>query len=515
MMWLHITTAIIIGALSAFVALWWVARSTSGAKGYGFGSDTSLSFLFEDGQLIDASDDAEAMLEAAGEPADWSGVTNLFRGRFALPNGRLALPDVDGIEFYKARESADTGLLEVSRTGRRVRLDLGQADRTGAVSGQKLHVITRELETLRRANEAAPFPIWQTTPDGVVRWHNPAYAEMYQKVFEKTPVADRPLFRLPDTPLEKGTTQRVPVTPPKTRKTVWYDVHRADTQSGEFYAAVDANAIVHAEAAQRNFVQTLAKTFAHLTIGLAIFDDNRQLVLFNPAVIDLTGLGADFLSSRPNLLSFFDELRNRRLMPEPKNYNSWRQQIADLVAAAADGRYSETWTLDSGRTYRVNGRPHPDGAIAFLIEDISAEVSLKRKFRAELDLGKSVLDHMDMAVAVFTSDGVMSLSNRAYQDMWGIDPENSFAAFTVVDCLKEWNRVCEPTPSLSEIRDFVLDIGERAAWSSDIRTKAGAKLLLDVIPMASGTTLVRFKTDHDTPAAPSLPETEPTVDEHT
>lgn len=492
MMWLHVTMAIVIGAATALTALWWIARTHPGSKGYGFGNDTSLSFLFEDGQLVDASDDAEALLDAAGEPPDWSGVTNLFRGRFALPQGRLTFPKRDGIEFYRAREDGDAGLLEVSKTGHRVRLDLAQSDWTGAASGQKLHIITRELETLRSANEAAPFPVWQARADGSIRWHNPAYGTLYRTIFNKDPVGDRPLFRLPETPLELGKSRRVPVTPPNTRKTVWYDVQRANTQSGDFYSAVDANAIVHAEAAQRNFVQTLAKTFAHLTIGLAIFDDNRQLVLFNPAVIDLTGLGADFLSSRPNLLSFFDELRNRRLMPEPKNYNSWRQQIADLVAAAADGRYSETWTLDSGHTYRVNGRPHPDGAIAFLIEDISAEVSLTRRFRAELELGQSVLDHIESAVAVFSSDGLLAMSNEAYREMWRVDPANSFANVTVVDCLRDWGMECEASPVLADIRDFVLDLGDRTAWSANLKTKTGDALIVDAMPMVSGTTMVRF-----------------------
>jgi PAS domain-containing protein len=53
---------------------------------------------------------------------------------------------------------------------------------------------------------------------------------------------------------------------------------------------VDVTEIVRAQQAQKNFVQTLTKTFATLSIGLAIFDRNRQLMLFNPALIDLTAL---------------------------------------------------------------------------------------------------------------------------------------------------------------------------------------------------------------------------------
>ncbi|NCW08109.1 MAG: diguanylate cyclase, partial [Rhodobacterales bacterium] len=81
---------------------------------------------------------------------------------------------------------------------------------------------------------------------------------------------------------------------------------------------MDITEIVRAQQAQKNFVQTLTKTFATLSIGLAIFDRNRQLMLFNPALIDLTALTADFLSARPNLLTAFDKLWDNQIMPETK-----------------------------------------------------------------------------------------------------------------------------------------------------------------------------------------------------
>ncbi len=143
----------------------------------------------------------------------------------------------------------------------------------------------------------------------------------------------------------------------------WYDTSQQVIDGLVVAHAVNIDAVIDAEVAQRNFVQTLAKTFAQLSIGLAIFDRKGQLALFNPALIDLTRLPAEFLSARPDMLSFFDRLRESRMMPEPKNYGSWRQEIADLIKAAADGRYLETWTLESGQTYRVSGKPHPDRAV--------------------------------------------------------------------------------------------------------------------------------------------------------
>jgi hypothetical protein len=73
----------------------------------------------------------------------------------------------------------------------------------------------------------------------------------------------------------------------------------------------------------------------------------------------LLGLSPEYLSARPTLLSFFDNLRDHQIMPEPKNYRSWRESMAELVNAASEGSYLETWSLPSGLTYRVSGRPHP------------------------------------------------------------------------------------------------------------------------------------------------------------
>ena len=175
--------------------------------------------------------------------------------------------------------------------------------------------------------------------------------------------------------------------------------------------ALPADAAVQAETALRDFMQTLTKTFAHLHVGLAIFDQQRQLQLFNPALLDLTGLPVDFLSMRPSLLSVLDAMRDRNMIPEPKDYRGWRRQLVELEKAAASGLYEETWSLPGGQTYRVIGRPHPNGAIALMFEDISGEMLRTRRYRADLELGQSVIDQMDEAIAVFSEGGQLVMSN--------------------------------------------------------------------------------------------------------
>ena len=78
--------------------------------------------------------------------------------------------------------------------------------------------------------------------------------------------------------------------------------HRPTVQDHEtlwFASPVDGE--VRAEAARREFMQTMSKTFAQLSTGLAIFDRKRALIHFNPALLDITGLDFEALGSKPDL----------------------------------------------------------------------------------------------------------------------------------------------------------------------------------------------------------------------
>lgn len=445
-------------------------------------------FLFDDQQIIGASTDAQPFLGQNPSDLDWAQLYQRLKDRYpGFPKSQRNIQD-HGPLILSAQDCSDTSdvvcewIDGITRVHLRVQPDPNAA--TPALS--------QDLKTVQHAMELAPYPVWFADEAGSVNWFNAAYGTLCQKVRGKTPETPRPLFKsIPDKGLP-GKRTRTSIAVANTDQRLWFDVSIVSHDAGQLCYAVDVNAVVDAEVAQRNFVQTLAKTFAQLSIGLAIFDRNRQLALFNPALIDLTDLPADFLSARPNLLSFFDRLRDQRMMPEPKNYGSWRQQMAELVAAAADGRYQETWSLPSGSVYSVRGRPHPDGAVAFLIEDITAEITLTRRFRSDLEMTQSILDRMNDALVVFSEGGGLIFSNATYRAMWEVDPENSFVQMSVLDATRSWQDRCQATPVLGEIRDFVASRENRADWWSQIHLKSGEALTCSVFPIQNGATMVSF-----------------------
>ncbi len=465
-------------------------------------ADNQLRFLFDGMDLINATPAAQTMLDITvqheQEATDWVRLREMLLPRYStfpaypedvLDNGRLIVPSDDIGPQARIEIEALDGTVRVSMINEQ------GADGQGQVNVHRLQLVELELNTLRRAIQGAPYPVWQMNASGTVTWANDAYRSLANSVnaFEEHADDTIPhIFTIPDHLEAGGARVRLSLSASGSGKARWFDVSSVQFGDQVMNYANDVSAVVQAEMAQRNFVQTLTKTFAQLYIGLAIFDRNRQLALFNPALVDLTALPADFLSSRPNLLSFFDKLRDNRVMPEPKNYSSWREKIADLVAAAADGRYLETWELPMGQTYRVSGRPHPDGAVAFLFEDISAEISLTRRFRSELELGRAALNNVDQSIAVFSPSGVLTISNTAFREMWGVDPDMSFAEFTIFDAMDLWKSRYEMPELWKQLHDSVLGQVDRLEWSDHIRTESGDLIECRCSPLGGGTTMVTF-----------------------
>ncbi|MCF6233797.1 MAG: PAS-domain containing protein [Rhodobacteraceae bacterium] len=448
--------------------------------------------LFDGNHLIEASTSACAAFKTDEIGFDWTRLHDALSQRF--PSFPENPDDVRSkkVLVIPARGSDDKGRAICEWIDGITRVVL----RDGASGQVRAPAVIRENDIPYNLAKNGPNPSWQIDLDGSILWSNLAYDRLSRRMAgSKT---DAPPVPFPSVTCKRqaGKMTRTSVAIPGCEKKLWYNIFVVRQDSGILCYAVDINAVVDAEQAQRNFVQTLAKTFAHLSIGLAIFDRNRQLALFNPALIDLTTLPADFLSARPNLFSFFDRLRDQRVMPEPKNYSSWRQQMADLVAAAADGRYQETWTLPSGSVYSVTGRPHPDGAVAFLIEDITAEITLTRQFRTDLEINQSMLDQMDNAIAVFSDRGGLCFANRAYRDLWGVDPESSFVPMTVLDATRTWQGLCHPTPILGEVREFVGLHENRAEWQGQMQLLTGQTIKCAVFPISHGATMVVFTRDH-------------------
>ena len=476
----------------AVLSLWIVARFDRQQAGPLTRGVRSASFRIADGKLTAIGTPATTLLGLVSKSGDtgWAQLRRALSPRFpALPETEDGARSSAPATFEAARTD-DAARLHIAKRGSGLGITLDDPV-AATVADRHLRLdLTRQLMDIDTVAGLLPCPVWLESASGHIEWANRACSDLLAQTESRRSF---PGFDLPLPADSESVTKRAAIEDPRTGIAHWFSVTRRRTPDGRTLGlAIDIDAVIDAEVAQRKFVQTLTKTFAQLSTGLAIFDRERQLVLFNPALIDLLALPAEFLSARPTLLTFFDRLRDNRMMPEPKDYANWRQQITELVIASVDGRFQETWTLPSGLTYRVTGRPHPDGAIALLFEDISAEISLTRRFRSQLTLGQSVIDTLDEAIVVFSSTGALISSNRAFHRLWKMDPGTSFAEVTASDALRQWRQMARPGPFWDKLRTYLADPSDRSEWFSDIVLKDSTAFECRVMPLASGATLIGF-----------------------
>lgn len=360
---------------------------------------------------------------------------------------------------------------------------------------------SEERDFLRGVLDRAPVLAWSQAPDGQVSWANAPYRERFDPG-----AAMLPGHRIPDAfgrtveevPLTArgggGSRRRIAIPGADDAAPAWFEVSRAAGPAGEALGfALDAGEIVAAEASLRRFVETLTETFAHLPIGLAVFDKNRRLGLFNPALTDLVKIDAVWLAGRPSLRDFLERLRETRQMPEQKDFASWRRKLSELEEGAREGTCEENWVLPSGKVFRVTGRPHPQGALAFLFEDISATIMLERRYRSELELGQATLDRLSEAVAVFDASGMLAFVNSAFERLWRLDPMSRLDGPGIAEMTALWAGRCAPSPVWSRIAEFATAGEARSAWSDEVATCDGRRLAVLVAPLPDTSALVVFR----------------------
>ena len=464
---------------------------------------TGAVFLFHAGLLTDATPAARQMISTIrSDTPSLTVVAGHLARRFPGLRERLRVieerGDCDASDMIDGSNGTDR--LHITAGHGHLRLSVETPPGTAAsVEPARVALLEEELQTLRSLAEDAPQLIWQQEPDGTLTWANRAYLALADRVSPRG-LGDDPLW--PAQPVlptigpvpQEGSTvvTRVQVEIPGLVDAQTYEVTSVRRDARTVHFAVDASNIIAAEQGRQKFIQTLTKTFAHLSAGLAIFDRERRLVLFNPAFLDLTTLPPLFLSQRPSVGQVLDRLRDLQMLPEPKDYTSWRDRVAALEAAAVRGTYCETWSLPSGRTYRVSGRPHPDGAIAFLFEDVSDEILLTRHFRTELETAQSVLDSLDEAVAVFSPAGTLTMNNAAYAELWGRGT-GGLTELGLTGELANWQARSLPSPVWDRLCDSLSDLRDRTRWQDVVRTTDGRNLMCRFQPLAGGAALVAFR----------------------
>ncbi len=184
----------------------------------------------------------------------------------------------------------------------------------------------------------------------------------------------------------------------------------------------EAQASLGREAKLRLSLEAQDDMFDRLPMAAAVFNSERRLIRYNAAYAKLWGFARVWLDGRPGYGEILESLRDRRKLPEQRNFSQWkRSQIQDFATPASAPQ--ETWHLPGGQSLRIAIQPHLEGGVFVLYEDVSENLLLEASLNLLGQVQKATLDSLDDGIAIFGTDGRLVLHNALFTKMWQLHEE--------------------------------------------------------------------------------------------
>ena len=321
-------------------------------------------------------------------------------------------------------------------------------------------------------------PVWEADINGKIIRANQAYIDLSPKL-PQSEAEHADVFSLPLA--EKNAAQPETVTLPNSDQT--YQLHPPKSGVEGFYLATPL---------ERPSID-LEGVIKNLQVGLMFFDKFNHLILFNPALQNLTGLSSTFLNSGPSLGVIFDRFHDRRLIPEPRDYKHWRKRQLERMTPGFTNVIEEDWDLTCGRTFRFTVASYGDKGISIQLKDVTSEISINRNFRASLSLAQTVLDKQPQAIAVIDNNGRLSFTNEAYKQLWGHDPESEVSTFSSSEILGFWASQSQPTSFWDTLADYIKSSKSQAEIFGKLHLQDERELLVSATTIDGGGVLITFR----------------------
>ncbi len=228
-----------------------------------------------------------------------------------------------------------------------------------------------------------------------------------------------------------------------------------------------------------------------VTTAIAIFGPDARLLFFNTAFVRLWQLDRDFLDSEPTLPEVLDLLRERRSLPEHADFRRFK---AEQLALFTELRtpLDELMHLPDDRTLRQVVSRHPFGGLTFTFENVTDRLALERSYNTLAEVQRETLDNLSEGLAVFGSDGRLTLWNPAFAEMWLLQPHdlvNRPHIATLVDKMRPFYAETDWDITKAEIIDRVISY---TSYAGTLDRRDGLVLEINTIPLPDGNVLLSY-----------------------
>jgi len=366
--------------------------------------------------------------------------------------------------------------------------------------------IARDAQITRGLFEALPVPVWFRSADGRIDWVNSAYVRAVDG-FSREDVRTRQIELLESrqrTALAASLTagrihrERVHVFVGGERRS--YDLVGVPLDGASAMIANDAAALETAQVELSRQMAANDRTLDRVSTAVANFGPDQRLVYCNEAYRQLWKLDPEWLSSRPKDGEILDRLRERRQLPEEADYRKWKAAVLESYSSTKGKEV--WWYLPSRRTLHVTIEQRPDGGVTYLFDDATERLALESRYNAAMRMQRGTLDTLREGVAVFATDGRLSLFNPAFARLWKLNPNDLAREPHIEEVAKRCGVLFNDEATWSAVKRAVTSIdGQRQRLQGTMQRPDQSVIAYAGLPLPDGAVMLTFVDVTDTARA--------------
>lgn len=231
-----------------------------------------------------------------------------------------------------------------------------------------------------------------------------------------------------------------------------------------------------------------------ISLPVAIFDGERRLKHFNSAYCSLWELDEDWLTSGVDETAILDKLRTQGQLPSEADYRAWRAK--HLTAYKLTAPREEPWYLPDGRTLNVVAVPNTNaGGVIYVFENITEQLALESRYNALINVQSETLGALNEGVAVFGTNGRLTLSNPRLSTLWKL-PMNELGQHPHIDQIAEFCAITMPDDGASiwaDLKQNIVDLNPARTDRTGRVTRADGRMIdYSVTRLPDGQTMMTF-----------------------
>jgi signal transduction histidine kinase len=380
--------------------------------------------------------------------------------------------------------------------------------KAAAALQQRLDALVAESEALRQAEaqaksllDAAPFPIWRRDAAGRLLWVNARYAVMAETNASDAVRRGLELASSHDLDQPQDLAARAIAANSlqmQERRFVAegdrrnYRIFELPAGDGTLGFGQDITPEADARGQLRRHMEAHMEVLRTISTATAIYGPDRKLLIWNRAYARLWQLDEAWLESRPSFGEVLEQLRVERRLPEQIDWQTYKRSQLSLFTTVIE-RQEELIHLPDGSTLRLVISAYPSGGLLFAYDDVTRQLTLERATNTMIAVQRATLDHLYEAVVVYGSDGRISLYNRAFAQLWQIDPDILNRQPHITEVLEAARPLMQRGPDWVQLRERLIDsFASRKATRGRLERGDGTVVDYASVPLPDGAVLYTY-----------------------